>query len=296
MINTKTAFVALIGRPNVGKSSLLNALVGRKVAIVTPKSQTTRTRIMGVVTRGVTQFVFLDTPGFLRVKTRLDDYMSSQIAESISGVDLNVFVVEAFGGKIRASELALFEKVKTTKAKRIFVLSKFDKVKDKREIIHRMGLLKDQFAAETIIPVSSVTGYGVDSLLQELEGSAQESQHFFPEDMFTDKSEKFVVAEIVREKMLLNLNEEVPHTVAVITEQLKRRGDLLNIDVCILCERKNHKGIIIGKGGETLKRIATQSRRDMEAFFSLQVNLKCWVKVKEDWRNQSGFVERLCES
>jgi GTP-binding protein Era len=291
----RTAFIPIVGKPNVGKSSLLNALVGKKVAIVTPKAQTTRTRITGVATRGADQFVFTDTPGLHKSKTALDSYMASQIHRSMLDVDLITLVATAAGGEITVTELSLIDHIKKTKGRSVLVLSKVDLLKKKSAVLQRIELFSKQHEFEAIVPVSVVTGAGISDLFDVFEKHAKEGPHFFPEGMATDQPDRFVVAEMVREKILFALSEEIPHTIAVVTEKMvqRKKSSLVDIEVSILCEKWNHKGIIIGKKGEMLKKIATQSRAKIEDFLGLKVNLKCWVKVGENWRNKEQFFESI---
>ncbi|MDR1260201.1 MAG: GTPase Era [Oscillospiraceae bacterium] len=295
MGDTQAAFIAIVGKPNVGKSSLLNRLIGAKIAIVTNKPQTTRMRISGVLTTGKMQFVFTDTPGLCKPKTQLGNYMVSQVFKSISDVDLVAFVAEAIGDKIASSELTLLNEIQKQKQKVILILSKIDKLKDKSKILHRMELFKTEYDFSEIIPVSAFTGDGIADLLNVFESYSTKGPHFFPEGSVTNQPEKFIVAEIVRERILMNLSEEVPHSVAVVTEKIKKRSksELIDIDVHILCDKKNHKGIIIGKNGEMLKKIATESRLEIVFFLGRKVNLQCWVKVKEGWRNKKQLFESL---
>ncbi|MDR2817345.1 MAG: GTPase Era [Oscillospiraceae bacterium] len=295
MWTPRTAFISIVGKPNVGKSSLLNALVGKKVAIVTPKAQTTRTRTTGVTTRGAAQFVFMDTPGLHRSKTALDSYMTTQIYRSILDVDLIALVATATGNEIAAAELDLIDHIKKTKGKSVLILSKIDLLKNKSSLLQRMELFSERHEFEAIVPVSVVTGDGVLDLFDVFEKHAREGPHLFPEGMATNQPDRFIVAEIVREKILFNLSEEIPHTIAVTTEKMtqRERSPLVDIEVSILCEKQSHKGITIGKKGEMLKKIATQSRVEIEAFLGLKVNLKCWVKVKENWRNKEQLFESI---
>ncbi|MBE6772649.1 MAG: GTPase Era [Ruminococcaceae bacterium] len=291
---TKTAFIAIIGKPNVGKSSILNKVLGQKIAIVSDKPQTTRTRIMGVLTRGETQLVFTDTPGFHKPKTKLGEKMIKAVGDSISGVDACLLVVEPVG-ELTESELELIEKIRKSKIPAILAINKIDTLSDKSLLIERIAELSALYSFTAVVPVSAVKNDGIDLLTEEMEALAFPSEHFFPDDTLTDQPERVLVAEIVREKMLRLLDKEIPHGVAVSVEKMRERSDreLIDIEAIIYCEKESHKGIIIGKKGATLKRISTYARQDMEKFFSCQINLQCWVKVKEDWRNREGLIHNF---
>lgn len=296
MPDSRSAFIAIVGRPNVGKSSLLNAIVGRKVAIVSDKPQTTRTRIMGVLTWNETQLVFLDTPGNHRPRTRLGDFMVQSIGEAVSGVDVGMLVTEP-GETPREAELALLEQFKKTGLPAVLVLNKTDLLEDKSALLPCIAAWKEQYDFAAILPVSALTGEGVDELIAVLSGFAFESPHFFPDDAVSDQPEQVLAAELIREQMLLLLRQEIPHGIAVAVESMKERetdsGPILDIDAIIYCERDSHKGMVIGKRGAMLKEIASRARAEMEALFGVRVNLQCWVKVKEDWRNRQGFLGSL---
>lgn len=296
MPDSRSAFIAIVGRPNVGKSSLLNAIVGRKVAIVSDKPQTTRTRIMGVLTWNETQLVFLDTPGNHRPRTRLGDFMVQSIGEAVSGVDVGMLVTEP-GETPREAELALLEQFKKTGLPAVLVLNKTDLLEDKSALLPCIAAWKEQYDFAAILPVSALTGEGVDELIAVLSGFAFESPHFFPDDAVSDQPEQVLAAELIREQMLLLLRQEIPHGIAVAVESMKERetdsGPILDIDAIIYCERDSHKGMVIGKRGAMLKEIASRARAEMEALFGVPVNLQCWVKVKEDWRNRQGFLGSL---
>ena len=294
MTEKKTAFIAIVGRPNVGKSSILNKLLGQKIAIVSDKPQTTRTRIMGVLTIDETQLVFTDTPGFHRPKTKLGEKMVKAVSDSISGVDLCLFVIES-EGDLRETELELIEKFKQQKMPVVLAINKIDTLEDKTVLMKRIMDMTQLYDFEAIVPVSAVKNDGLDALTDELIKQAIPSEHFFPEDTLTDQPERVIVSEIVREKMLRLLDKEIPHGVAVAVEKMRERSDkdLIDIETTIYCERESHKGIIIGKKGATLKRISTYARQDMEKFFGCQINLQCWVKVKDDWRNREGLIHNF---
>lgn len=293
MTNTTSAFVAIVGRPNVGKSSLLNAIVGHKVAIVSDKPQTTRNRIMGVYTQGPLQLVFLDTPGAHRPRTRLGDFMVKSISEAVSGVDAGVLVVEP-RPVIREEERALLEQFQGQKLPVLLVINKIDTLEDKGILLQCMDAWQKEFAFAAILPVSAMTGEGVTDVPAELSKYAFESPHFFPDDAVSDQPERVIAAELIREKMLLLLRQEIPHGIAVTIESMAERespkGTILDIEAYIYCEKDSHKGMIIGKKGAMLKEIASQARMEMESLFGAKVNLQCWLKVKEDWRNRQGLL------
>ncbi len=292
-METTSAFIALVGRPNVGKSSLLNTLVGQKVAIVSDKPQTTRNRIMGVLTRDTVQLVFLDTPGTHRPRTRLGDFMVRSIGEAMTGVDVGVLIVEPTS-TVRDSERELLQKFRAQKLPVLLVINKIDTVEDKATLLTCIDAWRQEFAFEAILPVSALTGEGVDELLAELTQYTFESPHFFPADAVSDQPEKVLAAELLREQMLLSLRDEIPHGIAVVIERMEEReterGVILDIDAEIFCERDTHKGMVIGKKGAMLKRISTAAREEMEKALGAHVNLQCWVKVKEDWRNRQGLL------
>lgn len=290
---TRSAFVALIGRPNVGKSSLLNAMVGRKVAIVSDKPQTTRHRIMGVLTRGAVQLVFVDTPGAHRPRTRLGDYMVKTIGEAMAGVDAAALVVEP-AARVREEESELLDRCRREGLPVVLVINKIDTLADKTDLLACIEAWRQAYDFAAVLPVSAKHSDGVEAVADELTAFAFDSPHFFPDDAVSDQPERVVAAELVREKLLLALRDEVPHGVAVVVEDLKERtasaGVLWDVDAYIYCERESHKGMIIGKRGAMLKQVGSAARRDMEALFGVQVNLRCWVKVKEDWRNREGLL------
>lgn len=291
---TRTAFIAIVGCPNVGKSSLLNKMLGTKIAIVSSKPQTTRTKIMGVLTTGETQLVFTDTPGYHKPHNKLGEKMNQAVGDSIGGVDACLFVVEA-KGKIKKGEFELMEKFKKLKVPVILAINKIDMLKDKEELLERIAEFSPLCDFEAVIPVCAQTGENVKDVLQELDKLAVESPHFFPDDTLTDQPERVLAAEIIREKILRLMDKEVPHGIAVSIEKMREREDkdILDIEAIIYCERESHKGMVIGKKGAMLKKISTYARQDLENFFAIKVNLQTWVKVKEDWRNREGLIHNF---
>ncbi|MBR0112786.1 MAG: GTPase Era [Clostridia bacterium] len=291
---TKTAFVSIVGCPNVGKSSLLNRFLGQKVAIVTRKPQTTRTRIIGVLTKGETQFVFTDTPGYHRPKNKLGEKMIKAVGEGISGMDACLFVTEP-EGEIRTAETELLARLRKEGAPVILALNKTDSVTNKEAMMKKVMQFTAAYDFEAVVPCSALTGDNVDAILDELGKLAYESPHFFPDDTLTDQPERVIASEMIREKILLLLDREVPHGTAVAIEKMRERetGGIMDVEAVIYCEKESHKGIIIGKKGETLKKISTKARMDMERFFGCKVNLQCWVKVKEGWRNREGLIHNF---
>ena len=294
MTEQKTAFIAIVGCPNVGKSSILNRLLGEKIAIVSPKPQTTRTRIMGVLTEGETQLVFTDTPGYHKPKTKLGEKMVKAVGEGIHDVDACLLVVEP-KGEVREEELTLIKKLKSADIPAILAINKVDTIENKEDLLARILEFSRLYDFTSIVPVSALDGNGLGDLLKELKGLAFPSQHLLPDDTLTDQPEKVIAAEYIREKILKFTDKEIPHGTAVAIERFKERedSDILDIDATIYCEKESHKGIIIGKNGAMLKRISTAARHDMEKFFDCRVNLKCWVKVKEDWRNREGLIHNF---
>lgn len=291
---TRTAFIAIVGCPNVGKSSLLNKMLGTKIAIVSSKPQTTRTKIMGVLTTGETQLVFTDTPGYHKPHNKLGEKMNQAVGDSIGGVDACLFVVEA-KGKIKKGEFELMEKFKKLKVPVILAINKIDMLKDKEELLERIAEFSLLCDFEAVVPVCAQTGENVKDVLQELDKLAVESPHFFPDDTLTDQPERVLAAEIIREKILRLMDKEVPHGIAVSIEKMREREDkdILDIEAIIYCERESHKGMVIGKKGAMLKKISTYARQDLENFFGIKVNLQTWVKVKEDWRNREGLIHNF---
>ena len=291
---TKTAFIAIVGCPNVGKSSILNKIMGTKIAIVSSKPQTTRTKIMGVLTEGDIQLVFTDTPGYHKPHNKLGEKMNQAVGDSIGGVDACLFVVES-KGDIKKGEYELLEKFKNLKVPVILAINKIDMIKDKEELLERIVQLNSLFDFETIVPVCASTGEHVDELVDEMKKLAFDSPHFFPDDTLTDQPERVLASEIIREKILRLMDKEVPHGIAVSIEKMRERDnqEILDIEAIIYCERESHKGMVIGKKGSMLKKISTYARQDLESFFGIKVNLQTWVKVKEDWRNREGLIHNF---
>ena len=291
-MKTKTAMITIAGRPNVGKSTLTNYLVGEKIAIVSNKPQTTRNRICGIVTRENTQFVFVDTPGFHKPRTKLGDYMVGVTRESIADVDLTILVVEPIAS-IGPQEEGLMEQLKSHKCPAILAINKIDTV-EKENLLEIIAAYSQAADFDAIIPISAKTGDGVDELLKACEKYAIESPFLFPEDSTTDQPERQVMAEIIREKILWNLEREVPHGTAVeITKFSERDNGIIDIDATIYCEKASHKGIIIGKQGAMLKKISSMARTDCEKFMGTRVYLTTWVKVKENWRDSDFLVRNF---
>lgn len=287
-MQTSSVFVALVGRPNVGKSSLTNRLVGEKVAIVTSKPQTTRTRITGIVTKGEVQYVLLDTPGIHIPRTKLGQRMSRAATDSVADVDVSLMLFEPYG-EFTEAENQMIEALKGTPC--IAIVNKTDTIKKSVDLTLRTVKLQELKVFDQVLTTSVKEDKGCEELFAVLDTYAEEGPHFFPADAYTDLPEKALVSEIVREKMLLNLYEEIPHGIAVTVERFKEREgkNIIDIDVNIYCEKKSHKGMIIGKGGQMLKKIGSEARIDCEDFLSTKVNLQCWVKVKDDWRD-SDFL------
>lgn len=291
---TKTAFIAIVGCPNVGKSSILNKMLGTKIAIVSSKPQTTRTKIIGVLTEGETQLVFTDTPGYHKPHNKLGEKMNQAVGDSIGGVDACLFVVES-KGDVKKGEYELLEKFKKLKVPVILAINKIDMIKDKEELLERIVEFNNLFDFEAIVPVCASTGEHIGELIEEMNKLAVESPHFFPDDTLTDQPERVLAAEIIREKILRLMDKEIPHGIAVSIEKMRERDDrdILDIEAIIYCERESHKGMVIGKKGAMLKKISTYARQDLENFFGIKVNLQTWVKVKEDWRNREGLIHNF---
>lgn len=289
---SKTAMITICGRPNVGKSTLTNALAGEKIAIVSNKPQTTRNRITAVCQRGETQFVFLDTPGFHKPRTRLGDYMVSVVRQSVSDVDAVVLVVEPVAS-IGPQERELIASIKAAKCPAVLAINKLDTVEPEK-LLAVIALYSEEYGFDAIVPISAKTGDGVEELLKELDKFAVESPALFPEGVTTDQPEKQVCAELIREKLLLNLEREVPHGTAVEITRFSERDDgIIDLEATIYCEKASHKGIIIGKHGAMLKKIGEDARKDIEEFMGTKVYLQTWVKVKEKWRDSNSMLRNF---
>ena len=285
--------ITIAGRPNVGKSTLINRLVGEKIAIVSNKPQTTRNRICGVLTRGDTQLVFIDTPGFHKPRTKLGNYMVDVVRESVADVDLILLIVEPIAN-LGPQEEALIEQIKASGAPAILVINKIDTVQDKEQLLAVIAAYAERFEFAAVMPISARYNDGVKALLDECEKYAEESPFFFPEDMTSDQPERQVIAEIIREKLLWNLGREIPHGTAVeITKFSERDNGVIDIDATIYCEKASHKGIIIGKNGAMLKKISSAAREDCERFMGTKVFLQTWVKVKENWRDSDFLIRNF---
>ncbi len=293
---TKNAFIAITGRANAGKSSLTNLLVGEKVSIVSEKPQTTRNRINGVLTKGDTQFVFIDTPGMHKPKTKLSEHMVKSIRQSVDDVDCAILMADVTR-KMSSVEQDLIRSFASRGTAVVLLLNKVDLLKDKSDILKIIQQYSELYDFEEVIPISVKNRINTDQILPVLERFAVEGEHFFPDDIATDRTERFMCSEMVREKILRVMQEEIPHGTAVEVEKFKTRmkgeQEIIDISVVIICEKESHKGMIIGKGGERLKQIASMAREDMEDLLGAKVNLRCFVKVKEDWRNRERVISDL---
>lgn len=284
--------VTICGRPNVGKSTITNALVGEKIAIVSDKPQTTRNRITAIVNRGNTQFILMDTPGFHKPRTRLGDYMVNVVRESVADVDTIVMMVEPTE-QIGRQEEELIKRLKGSQVPVILAINKIDTI-DKTKLLPVILNYSNAYPFDAVVPVSALTGEGLDELMDELEKHAEEGPHLFPEDMITDQPERQICAELVREKLLNCLDKEVPHGTAVEITRFHERDDgVIELDATIYCEKDSHKGIIIGKHGAMLKKVGEQARLDMEEFLGTKVFLQTWVKVKENWRDSANLLRNF---
>ena len=289
---TKSAMITVCGRPNVGKSTLTNALVGEKIAIVSNKPQTTRNRIIGIVSHGDTQFVLLDTPGFIRPRNRLGEYMVNVVQESVTDVDAVLFLVEPLP-EAGPGEVALIERFRESGVPVVLVINKIDTV-EVPQLLKVIAAYSALYDFEAVIPVSAKTGDGLPELLAEMDKLAVEGPHLFPDDEITDQPERQICAELIREKILLNLEKEIPHGTAVeITKFSERESGILDIDATIYCEKASHKGILIGKNGAMLRKIGSEARADMEAFLGAKVFLQTWIKVKENWRDSDVMLRNF---
>ena len=291
-MKTKTAMITIAGRPNVGKSTLTNFLVGEKIAIVSNKPQTTRNRIRGIVTKDDTQFVFVDTPGYHRARTKLGDYMVNVTQESIADVDMTILVVEPIAS-LGPQEEGLLQEIQADHCPVVLAINKIDTV-EKEKLLEVISVYSQKADFEAIVPISAKTGDGVEDLLAVCKKHAVEGPFLFPEDITTDQPERQVMAEIIREKLLWCLDREVPHGTAVeINKFSERDNGIIDLDATIYCEKASHKGIIIGKGGEMLKKISSMARADCEKFMGTKVFLTTWVKVKENWRDSDFLVKNF---
>ena len=289
----KSGIITICGRPNVGKSTLTNALVGEKVAIVTNKPQTTRNRICGVRTRGESQFVFVDTPGLHKARTRLGDYMVNVVKESVADVDAVMLLVEPIPN-VGGPEEQLIARMKKLSCPAVLVINKVDTLDKKEKLLEVIQTYGQVHQFQAVVPISAKTGEGVDELLDVLEGYLPEGPQLFPEDMTSDQPERQMMAEILREKLLLCLDKEIPHGTAVeITRFAERDDEVVEVEATIYCEKNSHKGIIIGKGGSMLKKVSTLARQDMERFMGTKVYLQTWVKVKENWRDNPAAIQNF---
>lgn len=291
---TKNLFTAITGRPNAGKSSLTNLLVGEKISIVSEKPQTTRNRINGVLTKGDTQFVFIDTPGMLRARTKLGEHMVKSIRSSVSDVDCAVLMADATK-KISPVERQLIGSFAENETRVILLLNKIDLLKNKEELLPMIAQYSELYDFAEIIPISVKRRINTEKILPALERFAAEGEHFFPDDIATDRTERFLCGEIIREKILWTMEQEIPHGTAVDIESFKQRtgkngAEIIDIGAVIICEKQSHKGMIIGKGGERLKQIGSMARKDIEELLGCKVNLQIFVKVKEDWRNRENVI------
>jgi len=284
---TKTAYISIIGRPNVGKSTLMNSLLGEKVSIVSPKPQTTRNRIAGILTEGENQFVFLDTPGVHKSKNRLGDYMMKSVRSTVRSADAAILIADA-AHPAGSVEKSLIEQIKQAELPSILVLNKIDMI-NAEKLAETISCYAELHDFDAVDPTSANNGKNVEIVLKEAEKFLYESEWMFEDDSITDQPERQIASEIIREKLLRVLNDEVPHGTAIVIEEFKEKGKMLNIRAEIFCEKASHKGIIIGKNGETLKKIGSYAREDLEEFFGVKVYINLWVKVKEKWRD-SDFV------
>ncbi len=289
--NTKSIFIAMVGRPNVGKSSMMNLLLGEKIAIVTQKPQTTRTSIKGILTKDEIQYVFMDTPGIHTPKTKLGERMVNISHKTVADVDFALMLFEPLK-EINEAEKALIQSIKAKKIPAVALINKIDTVNDKEKLLPQIKILDDYNVFDKILLASVKENDGIEDLLKIMSEYAIEGPHFFDQDAITDMPEKVIISEIVREKLLLNMFEEIPHGTNVEVEQFKERkkNNIIDIGIVIYCEKKSHKGMIIGKQGAMLKKIASSARADIEKFLSTKVNMQCWVKVKEDWRDSNYLL------
>lgn len=291
MNGTRTAFIAIVGRPNVGKSTLMNAMLGEKIAIVSSKPQTTRNRITGILTEGGDQFVFMDTPGIHKPKNKLGDYMMKSVSSALGGADAVIMIAEA-GYPAGETEKRIIENLKRSELPSILVLNKIDLV-NREKLAQTIAEYASFHSFDAVVPCCAEKGKNVEIVLEEAQKFLHESDWFFPSDIATDQPERQIAAEVIREKILRTLSEEIPHGTAVVIEEFKDEESIIRIRAEIYCEKQSHKGILVGKGGETLKRIGTYAREDLEAFFGVKVYLNLWVKVKEKWRDSDANLHNF---
>jgi GTP-binding protein Era len=296
---SSTAFVAIVGKPNVGKSSILNRILNQKVSIVSSKPQTTRNKIIGILNQNNIQLVFLDTPGFHKPKTKLGNFMIKSINSSIKDVDVCLFVTEATKNidceDISKLEYFLLDRIKNRNSKAVLAINKIDTLKDKSSLLKQTEIFSNIFSFSSVVPVSAKSGEGLDLLVEELKKFALLGVHFFDDNLITDQPVKVSVSEIIREKLLICLNQEVPHGVNVLVQRMTKREDknLIDLEAIIYCEKESHKKIIIGKSGNMLKKVGELSRHELEEFFLSKINLQLWVKVKDDWRNNESIIRNF---
>lgn len=293
-MDSKYIFVTILGKPNVGKSSILNKLIGEKIAVISNKPQTTRTKITGVINKDKIQYVFIDTPGYHKPKDKLSEHMMKVVKNSVTDIDLAMFVVDS-SKEPGEMEKVLVNNLNSSKIPIILVMNKIDLI-SKEKLVKQIEIYSALSDFAAVIPVSVLNDDGVnDILLNEVSKFAKSGPHFFSDDTLTDQPEKVIAAEIIREKLLNLLSEEVPHGIAVTIELMREREDkdILDIDATIYCEKESHKGIVIGKGGALLKKVGSLARVDLESFFQIKINLKLWVKVKPDWRNKEGMIKNF---
>ena len=291
----KSGFVSILGRTNVGKSSIINSLVGEKVAAVASKTQTTRTIIRAIVNRPNSQIIFIDTPGIHKPKSKLGDVMVENAFTVSKDVDVVIFVIEATSNEIGKGDKLILEKIKEANKKTILVINKIDLV-DKAKIAKIIEIYKNEYDFSSIIPVSTVKNINLDVILDEIEKNLNEGPAYYDIEEYTDQTTRQLVEETIREKALKFLNDEVPHGILVEVEKMKKRKTMenepiYNIEATIYCLRESHKGIIIGKNGSMLKKIGTYARQDLERMLGIKINLKVWVKVREDWINKDKFIK-----
>lgn len=296
-METRSVFVTIAGRANAGKSSLLNLLIGEKIAMVTDKPQTTRTKITGVLTKDELQYVFIDTPGIHKAHNKLGEHMNKVVKDSVTGIDAVIYMADVTK-KINQIDINAIESLKRSNTPVILVLNKIDLVNDKNEVAVKIAEFSQMMDFRSVIPVSVAENDGVDILMNEITELAVPAPHYFPDDSFTDQPEKVIMSEMIREKAMLLMHDEIPHGIAVTIETLdesitKSGEDILNISAVIYCERDSHKGMVIGKGGAMLRKIGQAAREELEDFFRIRVNLQLWVKVKEDWRNREGLIRNF---